>query len=144
MKILSKVARVPGEVVELDGKLYGFERDEDGRPYCEVQHAGHIGILLAIRETFEVHPSELDAGVTAPVVAAPAPAVPEPVTEMVDDDEPDEGDDADEDVAIEDLGIEALRTEYQRLTGKEASPNAPAHILRKTVAKLSSSAAVNG
>lgn len=147
MKILSKIDRVPGEVVELDGKNYGFSKDPAGRFFTEVTNADHIGILLAIRETFAIHPDETGA---APAVAAPqAPKgpvqeIPPPVDEIVgDDDEGDEDDDGDADAEaragaddLADMPIEQLRAEYMKLTGKAASDKAPAHILRKTLGKL--------
>lgn len=145
MKILSKIVRVPGEVVELDGQNYGFSKDAAGRFFTEVTNADHIGILLAIREAFAIHPDETSA---APAAAAPqapkAPVqeIPPPVDEIVGDDDEDDDDDkggAEASAGADDLAgmtIEQLRAEYLKATGKTASDKAPAHILRKTLGKL--------
>jgi hypothetical protein len=141
MKIVSKIGRVDGEVVDMVTRTYAFQRDAAGRPYLEVDDPDHIGTLLAIREGFALHPDETGAppAPTVATIASPMQMIPEPVTEIVGDDDDDgdrdDGGETDPDADLDAMTIEQLRAEYRTTVGNEPSDKAPAHILRKTLAK---------
>lgn len=58
MKILSKLARKEGEVIQLDDCEYTFKQDAVGRHYLEVEDATHCERLLGISEGFGLYPDD--------------------------------------------------------------------------------------
>lgn len=55
MRILSKIGRKPGEVVELGNVEYTFQKDKDGRFFVDVEDTEHAERLLSISEGFGLY-----------------------------------------------------------------------------------------